>query len=62
MTDRQPAPDVVLQIIFDFVGIENRGRNLSRQKYDPGLLSGRQESLVDILMEEFRILYQKSSC
>ena len=59
MTDRQPAPDVVLQIIFDFVGIENRGRNLSRQKYDPGLLSGRQESLVDILMEEFRILYQK---
>lgn len=59
MTDRQPAPDVVLQIIFDFVGIENRGRHLSRQKYDPGLLSGRQESLVEILMEEFRILYQK---
>ena len=59
MTDRQPAPDVVLQIIFDFVGIENRGRHLSRQKYHPGLLSGRQESLVEILMEEFRILYQK---
>ena len=36
MTGEQPAPDVVLQIIFDFVGIENRGRNLSLQKYHPG--------------------------
>ena len=39
-----------LQIIFDFVGIENRGHHLSLQKYHPGLLSGRQESEVDILL------------